>query len=270
MKIANFKSLKSLFTKIITNRTIILYSSLFDTSLQCYQNENEDYNIILLQGIQTQIVILYLDQIFTNMTFQILKQNMKGNSKQSNSLIPFQGLIYYPFGIYLGLIQPTYLQAYYQMLNQKEQEDVKQEVKEEYDSESIKKEYESKSIDKDCKKNIVKFSLYIWPGETKNYYKNIGKKLSSFIINSFDQPQVKEDPFIIQFINMESQNYNRIHFQRLFHSKIARRIAANFFGNFQWCSQFISQNKTDIDFYLRHNKQMYRRKKRQQQSQFKK
>ncbi|CAK62112.1 unnamed protein product (macronuclear) [Paramecium tetraurelia] len=184
---------------------------------------------------------------------------MKGNSYQSNSMIAIQGLVYLPHGFYLGIAQIPYLQTYEQMFKEKGEEVVKQEVKEEYDSESVKREYESESIEA-CKKNIRKFSPYIWPGETKNYYKNIGKKLASFITNSFDQSYVREDPFVNQFVKMQGQNYNRIHFQKLFTSKIARRIATEFFGNYQWCSQFILQNKTELGLYLRHNKQMYKRK----------
>ncbi|CAD8133869.1 unnamed protein product [Paramecium octaurelia] len=185
------------------------------------------------------------------MTFLLLKQNMKVISKQKNTSIPFQGLVYYPFGIYMYPVPGPYIQAC-QQFQEVEEQIVKQEVKEEYESESIQEVR---------KKKIVKFSPYIYPGETKNYYKNVGKKLSSFIINSFDQQIVKQDPFIIQFVKIQSQNYNRMHFQKLFKSKVARRIARKFFGNFLWCSKFIQQNKTDIDLYLRHNQLMYQRKK---------
>ncbi|CAD8212335.1 unnamed protein product [Paramecium octaurelia] len=191
--------------------------------------------------------------------FWILKQNMNENSQQKNSIIQFQGLLYFPHGFYLGIAQLPYIQAYEEIFNGKAQEDVKQEVKEEYDSESVKREPESQSIKDTCKK-ISKFSPYIWPGETKNYYKNIGKKLSSFITNSFDQPYVKQDPFVIQFVKIQGQNYSRIHFEKLFTSQIARKIATQFFGNYQWCSQFIQQNKTELGLYLRHNKHMYKRK----------
>ncbi|CAD8134108.1 unnamed protein product [Paramecium pentaurelia] len=185
---------------------------------------------------------------------------MKDNSIQSNSSIPFQGLFYYPYGIYLCPVPLPYIKTCQQLQDDRQFMNVKQEVKEEYESEPIQEV---------CKKHIVKFSPYIYPGETKNYYKNIGKKLSTFIINSFEQPIVKQDPFIIQFIKIQSQNYNRMHFQKLFKSKVALKIARKFFGDFQWCSKFIQQNKTDIDLYFRHNKQMYQRKKRDQ-SPFKK
>ncbi|CAD8049447.1 unnamed protein product [Paramecium sonneborni] len=189
------------------------------------------------------------------MTFYVLKQNMQVNSKQLNTLIPFQGFYYYPFGVYEIPFQlPNILTSQYKLVNNNELK-IKQEVKEEYESESQQEA---------CKKKIVKFSPYIYPGETKNYYKNIAKKLSSFIINSFDHTILKQDPVIMQFLKIQDQHYNRIHFQRLFSSKIGRKMAKKFFGNFIWCSQFLEQNKTDIDLYFRHNKLMFIRKKRQQ------
>ncbi|CAD8050702.1 unnamed protein product [Paramecium sonneborni] len=179
---------------------------------------------------------------------------MKGNSQQSNSIFPLQGFFYCPFGIIDIQAYLRSLIASQYMLENKDDIKVKQEIKEEYESESIQKV---------CKKNIQKFTPYIYPGETKNYYKNIGKKLSSYIINNFDQTLVKQDQVIMKFLKIDGQNYNRNHFKELLNSKMATKIAKNFFGNFMWCSLFIEQNKTDIDLYFRHNQQIFRRKKRQ-------
>ncbi|CAK70989.1 unnamed protein product (macronuclear) [Paramecium tetraurelia] len=98
---------------------------------------------------------------------------MKDILQSQNSSIPLQGLFCYPYGIYVYPVPPPYIQAC-QLFQEAGEQIIKQEVKEEYESESIQEVR---------KKKIVKFSPYIYPGETKNYYKNIGKKLSSFIIN---------------------------------------------------------------------------------------
>ncbi|CAD8147926.1 unnamed protein product [Paramecium pentaurelia] len=110
--------------------------------------------------------------------------------------------------------------------------------------------------------------IHIFPGQSKNYYKNMGQKIVRFIFEHFqDDQNVMGDTYIKQFIKITSQGFNRNAILKLKKSRIARKILKLFFANYKWVKPFISQHKAELDLYFRYNTQVYSSKKKQLQSQ---
>ncbi|CAD8149007.1 unnamed protein product [Paramecium pentaurelia] len=108
----------------------------------------------------------------------------------------------------------------------------------------------------------INHNSYIYPGQSKNYYKTLGNKLSIFIQENFDETEIREDQNIQQFIQRDSKKYNREHFKYLIKSKKGRQIIKLYFGNYLWCSSVLKQARSDIDFYLNLNQQIFKKKKK--------
>ncbi|CAK70682.1 unnamed protein product (macronuclear) [Paramecium tetraurelia] len=122
-----------------------------------------------------------------------------------------------------------------------------------------KKEQKNKENDTDYNKKI-----HIFPGQTKNYYKNMGQKILKFIVEQFqDDAKVMSDSYIKQFMKISSQGFNRNALLKLKKSRIARKIIKLFFGNYKWVKPFISQHKAELDLYFRYNTQVYCPQKKQ-------
>ncbi|CAK90860.1 unnamed protein product (macronuclear) [Paramecium tetraurelia] len=101
---------------------------------------------------------------------------------------------------------------------------------------------------------------YMYPGQSKNFYKTLGQKVCSFIQNNFDVKKIKKDLHISKFINVKRQNYNKSHFRELIKSKIGKQVIKIYFGNFIWCSSILEKSRSDIAFYLSLNKKIFERK----------
>ncbi|CAD8052412.1 unnamed protein product [Paramecium sonneborni] len=118
------------------------------------------------------------------------------------------------------------------------------------------------NIEKQQEKSETKiiFNDYMFPGLSKNYYKNIGNNLSQFIISNFDIAEIREDRKIQKFLKIGKQNYNKKHIQQLIKSRTARQIVRMYFGNFLWCSSILKQMRSDVEFYINLNRSIFKRK----------
>ncbi|CAD8062176.1 unnamed protein product [Paramecium sonneborni] len=142
-----------------------------------------------------------------------------------------------------------------QQQQKREVEGVQTQVKVEDEGEG---EEQQKKIFKNNNQENNDNKIQIFPGSSKNYYKNIGQKIVKFIVENFSQDfKVMNDSQIKQFIKISSQGFNRSSLQRLKKSKIARKILKLFFLNFQWVKPFITQHKAELDLYFRYNNQSY-------------
>ncbi|CAD8065580.1 unnamed protein product [Paramecium sonneborni] len=173
------------------------------------------------------------------------------------------------FPYYLNVILPYNMVYYaYGMHNQLRKSDIS--IKQEENKESItKEEFIESSKQEECnlKIEITEMSSYyqIFPGQTKNYYKNIGQKINKFIESEFSEfSQIKQDKIIQKFLRIDKQKYNRDSIQKLMKSKKGRRICKLFFAQFKWVIPFVSQNKTDLDLYFRYNRILCVKKQREQ------
>ncbi|CAK62425.1 unnamed protein product (macronuclear) [Paramecium tetraurelia] len=146
------------------------------------------------------------------------------------------------------------------------QEELLPEVKNEENSQQQEKnlklvEYQNTNQREDKK-------IHIFPGQSKNYYKNMSQKIVKFIFEHFqDDERVMNDSHIKKFVKIPSQSFNRDSILKLKKSKLARRILRLFFANLKWVRPFISQNKAELTLYFRYNKQLYCPQKSQQQNQ---
>ncbi|CAD8069339.1 unnamed protein product [Paramecium sonneborni] len=142
----------------------------------------------------------------------------------------------------------------------KQEEGVQAEVKveeEEEEKQKLQKQLQKNDEDND------KSNVHIFPGSSKNYYKNMGQKIVKFIIENFQNDlKVMNDPYIKHFIKISSQHFNRSAIQKLKKSVIAKKILKLFFANYHWVKPFISQHKAELDLYFRYNTQLYCRQKK--------
>ncbi|CAD8043493.1 unnamed protein product [Paramecium primaurelia] len=154
------------------------------------------------------------------------------------------------------LVYPIY---FIQKVNRQESS-VNQELKLEEPEHKIETKIENKEH-----KNYdpMDFNTYMFPGQSKNYYKNIGNQFASFIINYFDKTEILKDPKISKFLKIKKQKYTKMHFQQLMKSKKARQLIKIYFGNYLWCSSILKRMKSDVEFYLSLNQQIFRRKPKQ-------
>ncbi|CAD8071573.1 unnamed protein product [Paramecium sonneborni] len=136
--------------------------------------------------------------------------------------------------------------------------------------ESVKKEefIECQKTEKcNLKIEVTEMSNYchMFPGQTKNYYKNIGQKIKKFIYTQFSEfSQIMSDLAIRKFLKIESQKYNRNSIQKLMKSQKGRKICRLFFAQFKWVKPFLTQNKTDLDLYFRYNRTLCIKKEKKQ------
>ncbi|CAD8159879.1 unnamed protein product [Paramecium octaurelia] len=103
---------------------------------------------------------------------------------------------------------------------------------------------------------------HIFPGQSKNYYKNMGQKLAHFILQEFsDDKEIIQEPAIKKFLKMECQKFNRNSIKLLIKSKKGKKICRLFFAQYKWVKPFVVQNKTDLGLSFRYNKLMYLKSK---------
>ncbi|CAK55984.1 unnamed protein product (macronuclear) [Paramecium tetraurelia] len=128
------------------------------------------------------------------------------------------------------------------------------------------KQNDNTSLQYQYNNDTINFDPYMFPGQSKNYYKIIGNKLASFIIKYFDKTEIIKDKTIEKFLKTKKSKRAKKHMILLMKSKIARQIVKIYFGNYLWCSSILEQMKSDIQFYLCLNKQIFRRKSKQKKN----
>ncbi|CAD8157515.1 unnamed protein product [Paramecium pentaurelia] len=184
------------------------------------------------------------------MKIAIEKQNRNFNT---NVIVPYQ-ILYY-----------VQLMNVFTIMNDIQ---IKQEENEE--KEKIIEQEETQKINQNNLKNQVtqcSNSYYLYPGQSKNYYKNMGQKIANFILQEFSEDnEIIQEPYIKKFLKMDGQKFNRNSIQQLIKSKKGRRICRLFFAQFKWVKPFVAQHKTDLDLNFRLNRQFYQNRKNVSQS----
>ncbi|CAK71505.1 unnamed protein product (macronuclear) [Paramecium tetraurelia] len=162
--------------------------------------------------------------------------------------------------VHTNLIFPLHMLYFAQFMNSiKSEIEIKLEENEEKEKEVVCKE--SQKINKNNITNEITQKnnfCHIFPGQSKNYYKNMGQKIAQFILQEFsDDKEILQEPAIKKFLKMESQKFNRNSIELLIKSKKGRRICRLFFAQYKWVKPFLVQNKADLGFSFRFNKLLY-------------
>ncbi|CAD8141719.1 unnamed protein product [Paramecium octaurelia] len=158
----------------------------------------------------------------------------------------FKGRYYWAFPVYCLKLQR---ETQHQVITEMKLEQTEQ-----------KQEKENSIQETDNPNPTTNNNSYMYPGQSKNYYKTLGQKVHSFIQNNFDVKELKKDRHIYKFLNVKRQNYNKFHLKELIKSKIGKQVIKIYFGNFLWCSSILEKSRSDITYYLSQNKNIFKRK----------
>ncbi|CAD8147849.1 unnamed protein product [Paramecium octaurelia] len=232
--------IQSIYDRII----LIIYQSPLEKAKSCYLKFRNQNIIILILDILTNLIFKYNDANLLQLKFFRI------------ALFNFYSSTY------------PYLNHFFNKNVQQQQQTKQEELLPQVKNEDLSQQHKKKVVEQQKPSSSDDKKIHIFPGQSKNYYKNMSQKIVKFIFEHFqDDERVMNDSHIKKFIKIPSQSFNRDSILKLKKSKFARKILRLFFANLKWVRPFISQNKAELSLYFRYNKQLYCPQKSLQQNQ---
>ncbi|CAD8095546.1 unnamed protein product [Paramecium sonneborni] len=114
------------------------------------------------------------------------------------------------------------------------------------------------------------------PGETKNIPKNIArvmkKYIQNIIQNSLDGAlrSYQNNKAWIRFKSIPHDNVMKKQIEQFLQTKLGQLCGKQFFGNCLWAYYFVSENKTNVSLYYKHNQTYFMKTLEQKQNTIKK